>query len=33
MIPYEESERPIRIGISSCLLGNEVRYGGKSHPE
>jgi uncharacterized protein YbbK (DUF523 family) len=33
MIPSEESERPIRIGISRCLLGNEVRYGGKSHPE
>ncbi len=26
--PLRKSERPIRLGISSCLLGHEVRYDG-----
>ncbi len=26
--PFPKSDRPIRVGISSCLLGHEVRYDG-----
>ena len=26
--PFPKSDRPIRLGISSCLLGHEVRYDG-----